>query len=937
MSWLRKPLNKPASPIRNLILFFSVLILWQAQPVSGQSVIADFLFRKVKEVKIQADGPVDQQFLLNLIEITPNVDIVTTSKIRRSIELLYATGNFTNIFVDADAVGEQVTLTFVLRLVYRFEFIHLKGQLGVGGGTIRKKIQLRKLEPYTPEKVLKGREDILSVLHSYGYYQARVAPDVRLYRSTKRAEVIYTIQSGLPTYVASLVFSGHPHFPRTILLSKMKAKPGKRFREHELNRDLEKLEELYDLNGFLEHDIRKPETTFTPPNRMSLNLYIDAGRQLVLNTLGYNVSMTVVRQNVPIWTDHSYNDDTLEEGKRSLTHYLQTKGYYDAQVSWEKDVSAEKILITYRIEPGTKYEVREISITGNKHLPEQDIKEVMQTKESGFLGAQRLVTRTFEADMGKILAAYREHGFLFANLRRRDIVRIPGGKLDLRFEVEEGPQVVVSEIRLKGNKVIATDFFLQNFKAKVGEPISESKVKADSNYIIAVYSDRGYPKIQLENKLALSRDKTRASIEYRITEGDQIFVDRIVISGNYRTKRGVITENLLFEEDDPLSLRKIAASQSKLYSLEIFDRVDMEVPRPDNLRKRQDVLIRLTEAKPYTISYGFGYQTFDKLRGIFSISNRNLFGSDRTGALQVRAGFEEGRFLLTYIDPHLFFHKVTSRLSLFAERRSIRESFSYRTYGVSLQTERRLTPEPSSLPLGRDIPPITSVFLRYDFQDIDTFGEPNLTPLERRFLAIHISSVSGSIVRDSRDSVIDPRTGTYMSNELQFATSLLGSGTDFLKNFGQLQFYSPLQTTVFASSLRVGLAKGLKESDQLPLSQRFFAGGGRTIRGFELEKAGPLDEQGRALGGNALFIVNLEYRFPVFGNLGAVVFFDWGNVFPLVSDFAFSELRKTTGLGLRYKTALGPLTLDWGYKLDRRFKPIRESPAEFFISVGHAF
>ena len=145
------------------------------------------------------------------------------------------------------------------------------------------------------------------------------------------------------------------------------------------------------------------------------------------------------------------------------------------------------------------------------------------------------------------------------------------------------------------------------------------------------------------------------------------------------------------------------------------------------------------------------------------------------------------------------------------------------------------------------------------------------------------------------------------------------------------------ETSVIASSLRIGLAHGFRETVELPLSRRFFAGGGRTIRGFELDTAGPLDENGEPLGGNAVVIANLEYRFPLFKSLAAVVFFDYGSAFELIEDISFDGMRETAGLGLRYQTPIGPLTLDWGYKLDRRFTPIRESASEFFLSVGHAF
>jgi outer membrane protein insertion porin family len=365
--------------------------------------------------------------------------------------------------------------------------------------------------------------------------------------------------------------------------------------------------------------------------------------------------------------------------------------------------------------------------------------------------------------------------------------------------------------------------------------------------------------------------------------------------------------------------------------------VSFDIPRPDQLQKEQNVPIRLTEARPYTISYGLGYQSFDKLRGIFGISNRNLFGTARSLGLQMRGGFREARALLSYIDPHLLFHDVTNTVSAFAERGQ-RKSFDFRRIGATLQVEKKLSDQNPYL--QRQFGPSTSVFLRYDFEDIRTTGglTPSLDPIDREFLAIHISSVSPSFVRDARDNSIDPTQGTYLSTEFQWATKIIGSGTNFVKWFNQAQYYHAAYKTIVATSLRLGLARAFDSTNELPLSQRFFAGGGRSIRGFELDTAGPLDPvTGKPLGGNSLFILNLEDRFPIYGNLGGVLFFDYGNVFEFLSGptgFSFGGLRKTSGIGLRYKTPIGPLTIDWGYKLDRRDG---ESPSEFFVSVGHAF
>ncbi|MCI0605651.1 outer membrane protein assembly factor BamA [bacterium] len=915
----------------NAISILVTILLLSTWSVGAQD-FADFQFKRIGKIILQADTPVDEELLLGLIELTPNVDILTRSKIRRSIELLYATGNFTNVLVDANLSGDRVDLTFILRSVYRIESIDLEGDTGIRKGKVRRRMRLRKLEPYTPEGVLSGRDDILSVLRENGYYNARVTPDVVLFRTRKRSKISYLVVAGLPARVASVDVEGKPGFPESRIISLMKSKPGSRFKEQHYTRDLEKIEEFYDRQGHLEHSIRD-EKKILPPPAVSIGLNIDSGRELVLETVGYSFDQNLLREKVPIWVEHSYNDDTLDEGKRSLIDYLQQKGYYEAAITWTKDTSGEKILIRYVVEPGIKYAVSEIDIAGNQNIPDEDLREVMQTKTKGLFGGAPLVSKVFEADQNTILSAYKLKGFLFARFTKREVLRFPNGKIKLSVELEEGPRSIVTDIRIRGNQVFTTEELLARFRQKKDQPVSEAKVKADSDFLISLYSDRGYPRMQVENRLRLSQDKMRASLEYRITEGEQVFVDRIVFSGNYRTKRGVMEESLFFEEDEPLSLRKISESQSRLYGLNIFDRVEVEIPRPDSLQKFQNVLIRLTESKPYTITYGAGYQSFDRFRGIFGISNRNWFGTARTIALNTRAGFREGRVLISYLDPHLFFHRLTSDVSVFGEYGK-RESFSFRRYGSSLHLERKLSAESTYQEVGTEPEPSKSIFLRYVFENIDTDGEPEVVePEDRPFLAIRISSVTFGAVRDNRDNAIDPVYGNFLSSNLQFASNVLGSETDFVKSFSQAQYYLQWNRTVIASSLRLGLAWGFRTTNELPLSQRFFAGGGRTIRGFEQDTAGPL-ENGVPKGGNMLTILNLEYRFPVYKSLGAVVFFDYGTVFPEVSDFTLEGMREAAGIGIRYKTPIGPLTLDWGYKLDRQSG---ESPSEFFISVGHAF
>ncbi len=934
ISLLIKPSNrKMRFAIASLIF---LLIFFSNAKSSAQEVLAEFQYLKVGDVNIKADGPVDAAQLLDLIEITPNVDIVTTSKIRKSIELLYATGNFSNIIVHAEKQNDRAQLTFVLKLIYRFESIEVTGKHGPPYGKIRKGLRVRKFEPYLPEKVLKGREELLEKLKENGYPQAHITPDVLLFRDKKRAEVTYVIDPGPPSFVGKLIFSGAPHFSNQEISSRMKSTPGRRFKPQQLERDLERIEDLYDKSGYLEHEIKLKKQELDSTNRVNLEIEINAGRVVALEIEGFKLSQDEIDQTLPIRSEHSYHDDTLEEGRRNLIQFLQQKGYYNADVIYKKIIANENIVVRYVITPEKKYEVDHISISGNQHLSREKILDFMTTRESGFR-SKPLVQRDFEADQGKIISAYKEDGFLFARIVKSDITKHPEGKIDIDIVIDEGPQVVLSEYRFHGNEIISTDELTLKLSQKVGQPIGQSKLKNDPRYVVSIYSERGYPKMQLESKLLLSRDHTRAVIEYQINEGEQVFVDRVVISGNYRTKRKIIEETLLFGEDDPLSLRKIAASQSKLYGLEIFDRVDIEIPRPDNLIPHQPVTIKLTEAKPYTLTYGIGYDSYNYVNGVLSISNRNWLGTDRVLSLRTRGGVKEYQGLIALEDPHLF-KDNPSTLTGVIENQSPRNSFSYFRYATTFSLEKKLSRATITLEPGEKVPPLSSLFFGYGFEHIDTTGTPELTPQNRQFLDIHISYLNASYVRDSRDNQIDPYRGTFFSTSAEWATSYLGSQTDFLKTFYQLQHFIPVQkTSVIATSLRLGLAKGFRDTVELPLQRRFFAGGGRTIRGFELDTAGPLDENGEPLGGNAVFVMNLEYRFPLVSSFGAVVFFDYGSAFELVEDMSFSGMRETAGLGIRYNTPIGPLTLDWGYKLDRRFEPIRESPSEFFLSVGHAF
>src|SRR5262249_11119565 len=207
----------------------------------------------------------------------------------------------------------------------------------------------------------------------------------------------------------------------------MKSRPGRRFRELDFGHDQERIEAVYDKNGFLEHQIRVAKQELTSTDQMNLEMNIIAGKQLIFHTTGIEISDRVIRDNVPIWLEHSYSDDTLAEGKRNLLQYLQKDGYSGATLEWSRNITPDKIVITAAITPGQRYKVDKIIFSGNEHIPGDEIKKVMQTKESGLLEKSRLVRSTFDGDIKRILSLYRQNGYLFTRVVKQSIEPLPDG------------------------------------------------------------------------------------------------------------------------------------------------------------------------------------------------------------------------------------------------------------------------------------------------------------------------------------------------------------------------------------------------------------------------------------------------------------------------------------------------------------------------------
>jgi len=523
-----------------------------------------------------------------------------------------------------------------------------------------------------------------------------------------------------------------------------------------------------------------------------------------------------------------------------------------------------------------------------------------------------------------------------------------------------------------------------------GQPFYEPQTEAATDGLALEYLNRGYPNALVERTITYTDDRRAVDVAFRIQEGVQVLVDHILLVGNSRTASDVIERELVFKAGEPLGQEAIVESQRRLGALGLFRRIEITQLRHPGEEGRRDVLVTVEEAPATTIGWGGGLEGGKRLQlqrstggtgsaveriefaphGFFQIGRRNLWGKNRSIDLLARVGFRsrgessalptsppsetntgrgfnEYRLSLNYREPKVFGTPADGLVSGYLEQ-GIRSSFNYSRRGTRLEMVRRLTTVTSLS--GRYLLEQTRLFdQKYDRSDLSFL-------IDRLFPQVRLSSFQSSVVRSTRDDPIEPSRGTLVTLDGSLAARALGSEVGFLKTLLKGFFYRQVTNSsrvVFAGGATLGLADGFPREvsvpggsqpetvKDLPASERFYAGGDTTVRGFALDRLGTpetIDKDGFPKGGHALVIFNAELRVPVWKAFGAVGFLDVGNVFANVTDVDVRELRGAVGFGLRYRSPVGPIRVDLGFKMSRLDFPDGKEPlTALHISLGQAF
>jgi translocation and assembly module TamB len=597
-------------------------------------------------------------------------------------------------------------------------------------------------------------------------------------------------------------------------------------------------------------------------------------------------------------------------------------------------------------------------------------------------------------DANALTSFYRMEGFSEATVAD-PVVKLndAAGTMSVEFPITEGPQTMVASVRLEGADREHHPKAPEP-KLEQGQPLNPQLLHDDVVALQTYYANAGYTEVQVTPRVDVSADKTQATVAYVVAEGPHVDVDEVIVRGNTYTDRDVILRRSNLDPGDPFSYTRMLEAQRELYRLGIFQRVEIQPEQAGTSVSDRDVVIQVEEGKNLTLSGSVGLRlqrgtqdstTTDDAAEVpddaggagavssggsaihervsVAVAHRNLFGTGRYLGLELVAGREEKEGFLTYREPFISRWDVPLQFQVFKSDDSTRP-------GTTIE-QRGLSVEASKVALQR-----TRWSMRYEYKISQCRKGPlcgllaedadPVESLDPELRNIQISSLTPTFFWDTRDDIIDPHRGFFTSASVEYAFPVFSANAHFLKEYVQGAWYLPVtRTTVLALAGRAGLIQnyGINEDGDVlpvPLSERFTAGGENTHRAFALDRLGNLctdpDEPADCqptlfqaidkdtglpvgpvlpLGGNSLFLLNAEYRFPIFGAVGGAVFADVGNVFA-TSRIKFDELRYGAGLGIRYLSPVGPLRIDVAMPF-RRYETYEKDTFQYFISLGYAF
>ena len=858
-------------------------------------------------------------------------------KVRESLRSLYATGLYQTIEVAGIRDGNNVSLIFsgIPRLFL--------GRVNVEGvkderldAVLDSATQLQAGTAYSESKTAQAEPAVNASLQNNGYYRGQIAATQVIDHENSLVDINFYTTTGAQARVGDVELTGDSGLTEAQFRKQGKLKRNSKVNRNTVSRALRNLRKHYNKRERLAATISLTSTEYVPPsNRLNYTFLAHQGPIVVVRVQGAKISHSQLEKLVPVYEEGTVDQDLLNEGAQNLRNYYEGHGYFDVKVTHAPvHTDPQHVTALYTVELGKRHVVDSVTISGNKYFSTQLITQRLSVRPNSLLDrygafSQQLVAQ----DVSSIKALYMSNGFSAVTVTPKFTDSDTGGgkptkishfKID--YVIDEGTQRRIGKYDIEGvtaEQLIDLRPFLNT---QVGQPYSAVNINQDRNLVQTYFYSKGYDNA-LVNLFQQPEPDHPDAVDFtmNVNAGKQFFVRKVIVSGVERTKPSVVQQRVTLHPGDPLNQTALLQTQRRLYDLALFNEVNTAIQNPNGDETYKNILLNLTEAKRWDISYGFGFEvqtgapsegclsladqiqlgiqnsykcnpngvTGASPRVLFNISRTNLRGTDQSITLRTNYGTLEQIAMLSYQDPHLL-DKPSLNLTLSGGYNNSAVITTYKASILSgaLRLSQRVT-KPTTLIYSFSYRRVVvnSATLQVSLAEIPLLAQP-----------VRVGGPGMTYIRDTRDVALDAHHGSFNTGEVFLSDGKFGSQANFARvDLSNSTYYAfGRDHWVFARQTRYGQERSFGNGDAqlIPLPERLYAGGATSHRGFPINSAGPRDPQtGYPVGGYAVFVNTLELRTPpptlrwVGNDLSFVLFYDMGNAFQKSSQVWPSALR----------------------------------------------
>ena len=609
-----------------------------------------------------------------------------------------------------------------------------------------------------------------------------------------------------------------------------------------------------------------------------------------------------------------------ENTRRLLTEY-RSKGFNLVEIEYQVSETSNGLEVRISINEGRRLVVSEINIHGNDNIETKRIlRKAMDTKRKGFFRTGRWEEDKFQEDLLSIVELYHNEGFIDARIVSTDETITEGRFVTLNIYIDEGERFYFGSIEVTGNHHFSSEAILSRFSMREDEIFNMETFNRQLGLVANMYFEEGFIYSQYDpqiTKVPSERGHNMVNILIVLEENSRAKLHKIHISGNMRTKEKVIRRQLVIAPGDYFRQSRLIRSQQNIYNLGFFD-ADFGLDyQPINASGDVDLYLNIVDRTVGSINGGAGYNSRDKMVVTASIAHNNLLGNNWQGSLELEYSRSSQRADMSFTNPHFFDTDVLFGFNLYHTQRDWLD-FNYRVYmnGGGL----RLGYPIKFIDQTRAIGGYSLYTKKYEIRN---HSRPSSETLERLDSVgwQYTSAVNLTLMRDSRDNIFFPSTGSTMVLYSEVAGGALGGDFNYFKQIGEVKWFTPaFLTTVLRTKWRYGYITGYGNSDnEIPPDERFYLGGVGPdgIRGYPDRSIGPED------GGKRSILFSSELGIPVSSDqIVGLLFFDAGNSYNKFSDFNLRDFRSGAGAGIRVRTPFGLIGFDYAYNFEeRRWEP----------------